>query len=222
MIRPYDAVLFDLLTGLLDSWTVWNRAAGSVTAGRAWRAAYLERTYGCGVYRPYETLVTEAAVAVGLGAAQVDALTANWYSLEAWPGVTQTLATLARPCRLGVVTNCSERLGHQAATRVGVSFDVVVTSERAGYYKPDPHPYQLALAELGLAPARVLFVAGSGFDLFGTAAVGLDTFWHNRVGLAAPPGAPAPMAQSPRIEDVLALFAGPARNARPAPAAAPG
>ena len=29
MIRRYDAVLFDLLTGLLDSWTLWNAVAGS-------------------------------------------------------------------------------------------------------------------------------------------------------------------------------------------------
>src|SRR6516165_11173207 len=41
------AVLFDLLTALLDSWTVWNATAGSERAGRAWRAEYLRRTYGC-------------------------------------------------------------------------------------------------------------------------------------------------------------------------------
>lgn len=35
------AVLFDLLTALLDSWTVWNAAAGSEARGRAWRAEYL-------------------------------------------------------------------------------------------------------------------------------------------------------------------------------------
>ncbi|WP_245431236.1 hypothetical protein [Rhodoplanes roseus] len=59
------AVLFDLLTALLDSWTVWNAAAGSEAAGRAWRADYLRRTYGCGAYVAYETLVEEAAAAVG-------------------------------------------------------------------------------------------------------------------------------------------------------------
>jgi hypothetical protein len=34
--KRYAAVLFDLLTGLLDSWTVWNRVAGSEEAGRRW------------------------------------------------------------------------------------------------------------------------------------------------------------------------------------------
>ncbi|MEA3125449.1 MAG: hypothetical protein QOD67_2468, partial [Caballeronia sp.] len=55
------AVLFDLLTALLDSWSLWNRAARSETAGRAWRAEYLALTYGCGAYVPYEELVRQAA-----------------------------------------------------------------------------------------------------------------------------------------------------------------
>ena len=205
MAQKYTAVLFDLLTALLDSWTVWNRAAGSAEAGRKWRAQYLRLTYGCGAYRPYETLVAEAAEAVGLEAGCAGRLEASWDTLEAWPGVAQTLAALGKKHRLGIVTNCSERLGRRAATLTGMPFDVLVTSERAGFYKPVPRPYRLAQAELGLAPSRVLFVAGSGFDLIGTSRVGMNTFWHNRVGLARPPGAPAPLRESERIEDVLAL-----------------
>jgi hypothetical protein len=32
---PYDAVIFDLLTALLDSWTLWRDVAGSSEAGMA-------------------------------------------------------------------------------------------------------------------------------------------------------------------------------------------
>lgn len=202
MALKYQAVLFDLLTALLDSWTVWDHAAGSQARGRAWRAAYLKLTYGCGGYRPYETLVAEAAASVGLGAEYAAKLEADWQSLTPWSGVTPTLAALRETHRLGVVTNCSERLGRMAAECVGVPFDVIVTSERAGYYKPDPRPYQLALHELDLPPRRVLFVAGSGFDLFGTARTGLDTYWHNRVGLPAPHGAPPPLTEQ---HDLAAL-----------------
>ena len=42
----YDAVVFDLLTALLDSWTLWNDVAGSPEAGMKWRRRYLEITYG--------------------------------------------------------------------------------------------------------------------------------------------------------------------------------
>ena len=57
----YDAVVFDLLTALIDSWTLWNDVAGSPENGMKWRRRYLGITYGCGAYRPYETLVREAA-----------------------------------------------------------------------------------------------------------------------------------------------------------------
>jgi FMN phosphatase YigB (HAD superfamily) len=76
-----------------------------------------------------------------------------------------------------------------------VPFTVIVTAERAGFYKPDPQPYRVALGELGVAPDRCLFVAGSAYDLFGTARVGLPTWWHDRIGMTAPPDAPAPLAR---------------------------
>ena len=31
----YDAILFDLLTALIDSWSLWSRVAGGEDAGRA-------------------------------------------------------------------------------------------------------------------------------------------------------------------------------------------
>jgi HAD superfamily hydrolase (TIGR01509 family) len=94
---------------------------------------------------------------------------------------------------LGIVTNCSEALGRLAAARTGVVFDVVVTAERAGFYKPHPRPYRLALDELRVEPQDCLFVAGSAYDLFGAAAVGLPVFWHDRIGMAMPPDAPPPL-----------------------------
>src|SRR5690606_39277797 len=105
--------------------------------------------------------------------------------------------------RLAVVTNCSQRLGERAAARLGIEWDAVGTSEQAGYYKPDPRPYQMALDILNVKSADAAFVAGSGFDLFGTSRVGLRTYWHNRVGLALPQGAPAPELQSPTLDAAL-------------------
>src|SRR5260221_14031120 len=98
----YDAVLFDLLTALLDSWTLWDGVAGSREAGRAWRAAYLRLTYGCGAYRPYETLVREAAGETGLGAAKAEALAARWDELRPWDDAAAFLAPLAGRVPLGV------------------------------------------------------------------------------------------------------------------------
>ncbi len=208
-MRQYDAVAFDLLTALLDSWTLWENVAGSRAGAMAWRTAYLAHTYGTGAYRPYETLVAEAAVQVGLPASLAHDLSARWDELTPWPEVTRTLEHLSGEYRLAVVTNCSESLARRAAARVG-PFSVVVSAERAGYYKPVETPYRLALSELGVPATRTLFVAGSAYDLDGAARVGMPVFWHNRVGLVRPPEIPAPLAESPSfsaLEKVLSAAA---------------
>lgn len=202
------AVLFDLLTALLDSWTLWNDVAGSEERGRAWRAEYLRLTYGCGSYVPYEQLVQEAAVTTGLPAAAADELEARWLELPPWSGAQDALDALAGRTKLAVVTNCSIRLGRQAASRLRTDWDCIVTAEEAGCYKPDPRPYRLALATLGVAPEEAAFVAGSGYDLFGTSAVGLRTYWHNRVGLAPPDGAPAASLERSTLDDLLPWLEG--------------
>lgn len=185
--RParYDAVLFDLLTALVDSWTLWNDVAGGADAGLAWRRAYLEITYGCGAYRPYEDLVAEAAVAAGLPPDRSGALTARWGELAPWPEAPAVLDALAGRVRLGVVTNCSSALGRAAADLVRADFDAVSTAEAAGFYKPRPEPYRHALDMLGAAPERTLFVAGSAADVPGAADAGMTVYWHNRISLPA-------------------------------------
>ncbi len=183
-LAAVEAVVFDLLTALLDSWSVWNHAAGSEVDGLRWRRAYLELTYGCGAYRPYEDLVREAAARVGVAESAADTLVADWNMLQPWPETQQVLAELsARDIALGVITNCSKLLGRQAAERVGVPFSVVLTSEETGYYKPRPESYRAVLDRLGTDPARTLFVAGSPADIPGAAGVGMPVFWHNRAGL---------------------------------------
>jgi 2-haloalkanoic acid dehalogenase type II len=202
------AVLFDLLTALLDSWTVWNAAAGSEAQGRAWRAEYLRLTYGCGAYVPYEDLVRRATRATGLPDSAADVLERSWPELPAWSGAQAALDALAGRTRLAVVTNCSARLGALAAARLAIRWDCVVTAEQAGFYKPDQRPYRLALATLGVAPQDAAFVAGSGYDLIGTAAVGLRTYWHNRVGLARPAAAPPPAIEQPTLDRLVPWLEG--------------
>lgn len=206
------AVLFDLLTALLDSWTLWNGVAGSEQAGRAWRAEYLRLTYGCGAYVPYEDLVRQAAANTGLPATAAQALDDGWQTIQPWSGVVETLQSLAPHCKLAVVTNCSVRLGRQAAALLPVKWDLVLTSEEAGFYKPDPTPYRMALERLGVDATDAAFVAGSSYDMFGTAATGLRTYWHNRVGLPLVRDAQQPELESSTLAQLqpwLARFAQP-------------
>jgi 2-haloacid dehalogenase len=179
----YHAVVFDLLTALLDSWTLWNSIAGSAESGMRWRREYLRLTYGEGRYRDYSAVVTESAVNCGMPPTYGAELDRRWDELAPWNDVQSVLAELQSRARLAVVTNCSELLGQRAAACVGIPFDVTVTAERAGFYKPSPRPYLLALEELGVAADRALFVAGSPNDIPGASGAGMDVFWHNRLSL---------------------------------------
>ena len=206
--RPlrFDAVVFDLLTALLDSWALWNRAAGSQTDGLRWRRAYLRLTYGCGAYRPYEDLVAEAASSAGLPQGAAIALSRTWDGLRPWAEAPAILGDLARRAvPLGVATNCSAAMGHRAALAVGVPFTAVVTAEAAGFYKPHPEPYRAVLARLGTDPARTLFVAGSPADVPGATAVGMPVFWHNRAGLPFVADAARPFLVADTLQPLLEL-----------------
>src|SRR5262245_59333909 len=134
------AVLFDLLTALLDSWTLWDAVAGSEAAGRAWRAEYLRLTYGSTTYVPYEKLVRDAAHNVGLPGNIPHALEERWSELRPWDDAPAALAMLRGRTKLAVVTNCSIRLGQKAAGLLDLDWDCVITAEEAGYYKPNPQP----------------------------------------------------------------------------------
>ncbi len=197
------AVLFDLLTALLDSWSLWNRAAGSEATGRAWRAEYLRLTYNCGAYVPYEELVRKAALQVGLRESAARVLEAQWLQLAPWSGVGDVLRKLVPHCRLAIVTNCSTHLGEQAAGLFDIDWDVIVTAQSAGFYKPDPRPYQMALDRLNVRAGEAAFVAGSSYDMFGTAKLGLRTYWHNRVGLDLVQGTQAPELEAPTLDALL-------------------
>ena len=181
--RRYDAVLFDLLTALIDSWTLWNEIAGSEEGGLRWQQRYLALTYQAGAYVPYEELVARAAVETALGDACAEALLRRWGELPPWPETHAVVGALARRVPLGIVTNCSRRLGLIAAARAGGQFATVVTAQDVGYYKPRPETYRAALAALKGDPGRTLFVAGSPADVPGARNAGMTVYWHNRIGL---------------------------------------
>ena len=185
-----DAVCFDLLTALLDSWSLWEEVAAEADSpgqGQPWRHAALRLVTGSGAYRPYGELVAAAAREVGLAPDLADMLLSRWGELRPWPDVPAMLARLTKP--LATATNCPDALARIGAAALGEPFAVVVSAERAGAYKPDPRPYQLALDELELPAERVLFVAGSSHDAVGAVRMGMPVIWVNRLGLPTPRGA---------------------------------
>ena len=184
----YDAVGFDLLTALLDSWSLYADVAGGRDLGMRWHAASQSLLRGK-PYRPFEDIVRDAAGTVGIQRPRADELLRRWGESAPWPDVPDVLPRLASYTRF-IVTNCSERLGALAAEHAG-AFDLVMTAEHAGAYKPDPRPYRAAIDTLNLQRKRVLFVAGSAHDVGGASRAGMDVYWANRGRVPAPSDATA-------------------------------
>ncbi|MDP9274098.1 MAG: HAD-IA family hydrolase [Chloroflexota bacterium] len=195
----YAAVGFDLLTALLDTWTLWASVAGDRDLGMRWHAASQELLRGKR-YRPFEDIVRESATEVGIDVKRAADLLRRWGEFEPWPDVPPVLERLDATRRF-IVTNCSRKLGRLAAFRAG-PFELVMTAEEAGAYKPDPLPYRMALERLGLDPAEVLFVAGSAHDVGGAARAGMDVYWANRGGAPAPTDGTA-LRQEPDFRGLL-------------------
>lgn len=176
-MRRYEAVAFDLLTALLDTWSLWKAVAADPERGMRWHAASQAMLRGR-AYRPFEDIVRDSAKEVCVSADQAAEMIRRWGEFEPWPDTPGVLARLdAR--KTAIVTNCSRALGARAAAKAG-TFDVVVTAEDAGAYKPDPRPYRAALDGLGIDAAHVLFVAGSAHDVGGAARAGMDVYWADR------------------------------------------
>lgn len=201
----YDAIGFDLLTALLDTWSLWSEVAGGRALGMRWHAASQAMLRGQ-AYRPFDDIVRDSARQAGIAAARADELLRRWGEFEPWPDTPAVLATLAGH-RMFIVTNCSIRLGELAARRAG-EFELVMTAERAGAYKPDPRPYRVALETLRLDPTRVLFVAGSAHDVGGASRLGMDVYWANR-GNVPPPDDAAALMTLPDLRGLPDLVAGP-------------
>ena len=182
--QPYQAVMFDLLTALLNSWALWNKVAGSERVGFDWRQRYLQLTYQAGPYRSYEGIIKEAAHEVGMPDAHAEELIQRWGELEPWPETPQVVRVVREKVPVAVATNASIALAEIAVTCLRIPIPTVITAEEAGYYKPHPQPYRMALDRLQCPAASVLFVAGSAADVPGASAVGMPVFWHNRMRLS--------------------------------------
>jgi 2-haloacid dehalogenase len=203
----FRAIAFDLLTALVDSWSLWIDVAGDDDLGRRWRAASLRIVTSTGAYQPYELIVRRATAEVGLPPDRALALLARWSELRPWPEAPDVLRRL-QGRRLAIVTNCSQNLAEMAATATGGRFEVIMSAERAGIYKTDPRAYLAAAKALDLEPAAILFVAGSAHDVPGAGQAGMKVYWSNRQRLPIPSAARTLLIDAPDLNALPALLSG--------------
>lgn len=142
---------------------------------------------------PYPEVLRETLAAL----AAETGITARAADLEAFAGIAAThhpfpdsAAALAAFRGMGLtlaaLSNIDEASFARAMQAAGLRFDVVVTAERVGAYKPDLPHFRTALDDLakrGIPASRVLHVAQSRrADIVPANALGLTCVWINRPG----------------------------------------
>jgi 2-haloalkanoic acid dehalogenase type II len=110
------------------------------------------------------------------------------WSVGRWPAFADSVPSLQylkRYYKLVIVSNVDRASFAKSNARLGVAFDLVVTAEDVGSYKPDVRNFEHALIAitqtLGAAKSNVLHTAQSLFhDIVPAKALGLRTMWINR------------------------------------------
>ncbi|MBO0587331.1 YjjG family noncanonical pyrimidine nucleotidase [Sporosarcina sp. E16_8] len=97
-------------------------------------------------------------------------------------GVTEMLTSLAG-CKLAILTNGFKdvQLARIDGSVLKNSFEAIITSEEAGYQKPQAEIFEYTFNKLGIADkSRVLMIGDSlSSDIQGGNNFGIDTCWFN-------------------------------------------
>jgi 2-haloacid dehalogenase len=107
--------------------------------------------------------------------AEIDHLNRVWHRLIPWPDTVLGLGRLKANFVLATLSNGNVSLLTNMAKNAGLPWDVVLSAELSGHYKPDPEVYIKAADLLGLPHERVMMVAAHRGDLRAAGALGFKT-----------------------------------------------
>jgi 2-haloalkanoic acid dehalogenase type II len=181
-LTDFDALTFDCYGTLID----WG--SGIATALRAWAGGHgvaagddelleafsrhenrIEAEYPAMLY-PEVLARTLCHVASGYGvgasAAEEKAFGASVEHWPAFPDSAEALAYLKRHYKLVILSNIDRASFAHSNAKLGVDFDLVITAQDVGSYKPAPAHFERAFAELdrlGVPKHKILHTAQSLF-----------------------------------------------------------
>jgi len=160
---------------------------------RTWRAKQMERAASSNSLERERTRFRDATrmgldyvagrAGIEIDNATHDALVLAWDRMNPWSEADGVVAAVkAKGCATAILSNGDQDMLEAVAENFESGFDHVLSSERAGKYKPHPAVYDLPTTVLGIAMADVLHVAGSPNDVLGAIAAGMRCAWSNRHG----------------------------------------
>jgi len=212
------ALVFDAYGTLFDVHSI-SIACESLFPGkgadlsRLWRTKQLEYTWLrslMGRYADFDTITKDAldyaCATLGLNLSQSNAtvLMDGYRKLSAFPEVKDSLAAL-HGRKLAILSNGSPAMLSSLVKHAGMSevFDEVISVDELKMFKPHPSVYGLATRYLGVNANEIGFVSSNFWDVSGAASFGFLTFWINRQNGKADQLGFKPVAEVPRLDEIL-------------------
>ncbi len=135
-----------------------------------------------------------------------DAFASSVRDWPAFPDSAEALAYLKGHYKLVIISNIDRESFRRSNDKLGVAFDLIVTAQDVGSYKPDLRNFHYTfekLGEIGVARDQVLHCAQSLYhDIVPAKELGLTSVWINRRAGRTGSGAtsPAPREIRPEFE----------------------
>lgn len=111
---------------------------------------------------------------------QRDHVNRVWHRLNPWDDVLPGLLRLKPHFILATLSNGNIELMVNMARHAQLPWDMILGSEVAQSYKPEPRTYLMSMEMLGLEPAQCLMVAAHNGDLRQAASLGMKTAFIGR------------------------------------------
>jgi 2-haloalkanoic acid dehalogenase type II len=201
-LSDFDAVTFDVYGTLIDwepsiidflrRWADGNAISASeqdllMAFDRARAEIQRERPahlYPDVLRRCFDRISAEFGAAADLH--DREAFAAAPHHWPAYPDSHDGLIALQARAKVGALSNIDNASLDSSCRKLDFRFDLVVTAERVGAYKPDLPHFRTAIAELGargIPPERILHVGQSlRADIAPANRLGLKCAWINRLG----------------------------------------
>src|ERR1700730_17998988 len=177
-----------------------------------WRLKQLEYTWLRSLMQRYEdfSIITRDSLVYTLRCLGLkndprvfERIMGKYAHLDLYPDAMTTLAAL-RDRKLAILSNGSTDMLNSLVGNTGLDriLDATISVDSKRIFKPAPDAYTLIEANLGFAPADVLFVSSNPFDACGAKAFGLKVAWIERVT----PQAMADVCQKSDLVAPLTMF----------------
>ena len=220
--RP--VLVFDVNETLLDLRALdphFLRIFGDSSVRKTWFGLVLRNALALTITGDYSNFVTIGGASLQMVAAQQGvqlsaedraAIGTAMTAMPAHPDVPPALETLHKAgFRLAALTNSPRDAAVSQLANAGVAplFEIIMSVEDTGKFKPAPEVYQMAARNLGVETTGITMVAAHDWDVAGAMGAGCKGAYVTRPGMVLNPLYPAPDITGDDMEAVAAaLMAG--------------